>query len=95
LSSTLVTLLAISSEAKKHLASRYVFRKGIPLVEDPRKLPAGDRIEDRISVLENSLREYYINDYFLDKLGYYYDINIEETKIRRLNKLNEYWKVKI
>ncbi|GBB99044.1 hypothetical protein RclHR1_00340035 [Rhizophagus clarus] len=53
---------------KKHLARRYVSRAGIPLVEDPRKLPAGSKIEDRVAVLENLLREYYIDDYFLDML---------------------------
>jgi hypothetical protein len=53
---------------KKRLARRYVSRAGIPLVEDPRKLPAGGRIEDRVAVLENLLREYYIDDYYLDKL---------------------------
>ncbi|PKY62383.1 hypothetical protein RhiirA4_488773, partial [Rhizophagus irregularis] len=54
---------------KKRLASRYVSRAGIPLVEDPRKLPPYGKIEDRIAVLEILLKEYYIDSDYLDKLG--------------------------
>jgi hypothetical protein len=51
------------------LASRYVSRAGIPLAEDPCDLPENGRIEDRVAVLEILLKEYYIDDYFLDKLS--------------------------
>jgi hypothetical protein len=50
------------------LASRYVSRAGIPLVEDPCNLPESGRIEDRVAILENLLKEYYIDDYYLNKL---------------------------
>jgi hypothetical protein len=50
------------------LASRYVSRGGIPLAEDPRKLPSGAELRDRVAVLEHLLKEYYIDDYFLEKL---------------------------
>ncbi|CAB4388710.1 unnamed protein product [Rhizophagus irregularis] len=53
---------------KKSLASRYVSRAGIPLVEDPCNLPENGRIEDRVAILEILLKEYYIDDYYLDEL---------------------------
>ncbi|POG82793.1 hypothetical protein GLOIN_2v1493911 [Rhizophagus irregularis DAOM 181602=DAOM 197198] len=53
---------------KKSLASRYVSRAGIPLVEDPCNLPENGRIEDRVAILENLLKEYYIDDCYLDEL---------------------------
>ena len=53
---------------KKKLANRYVSRAGIPLVEDPCSLPENGRIEDRVAILEILLKEYYIDDYYLDKL---------------------------
>jgi hypothetical protein len=53
---------------KKHLANRYVSHAGIPLVEDPRELPQGAKIEDRVAVLEYLLKEYYLDAYYLEKL---------------------------
>ncbi|GBC03843.1 hypothetical protein RclHR1_05360003 [Rhizophagus clarus] len=53
---------------KRKLASRYVSRAGIPLAEDPRKLPPGAELRDRVAVLEHLLKEYYIDAYFLEKL---------------------------
>ncbi|CAB4463960.1 hypothetical protein RhiirA5_426150 [Rhizophagus irregularis] len=53
---------------KERLASRYVSRAGIPLVEDPYNLPENGRIEDRVAILEILLKEYYIDDYYLDEL---------------------------
>ncbi|CAB4439322.1 unnamed protein product [Rhizophagus irregularis] len=53
---------------KKQLANRYVSRSGIPLVEDPHKLPPGGKIEERVAILEILLKEYYIDDYYLDEL---------------------------
>jgi hypothetical protein len=53
---------------KERLASRYVSRAGIPLVEDPCNLPENGRIEDRIAILEILLKEYYIDDYYLQEL---------------------------
>uniref|UniRef100_U9TFR7 Uncharacterized protein n=1 Tax=Rhizophagus irregularis (strain DAOM 181602 / DAOM 197198 / MUCL 43194) TaxID=747089 RepID=U9TFR7_RHIID len=53
---------------KRHLASRYVSRAGIPLADDPRKLPLGAELSDRVAVLEHLLKEYYIDAYYLEKL---------------------------
>ncbi|CAG8532780.1 7273_t:CDS:2 [Rhizophagus irregularis] len=53
---------------KKHLASRYVSHAGIPLAEDPREMPQGAKIEDRVAVLEHLLKEYYLDAYYLEKL---------------------------
>ncbi|GBB92468.1 hypothetical protein RclHR1_02010005 [Rhizophagus clarus] len=53
---------------KKHLASRYVSHAGIPLAEDPRELPQGAKIDDRVAVLEYLLKEYYLDAYYLEKL---------------------------
>jgi hypothetical protein len=53
---------------KKHLAKRYVSHAGIPLAEDPRELPQGAKIEDRVAVLECLLKEYYLDAYYLEKL---------------------------
>ncbi|CAB4418913.1 unnamed protein product, partial [Rhizophagus irregularis] len=50
---------------EKNLAKRYVSRGGIPLAED---LPPNAEIKDRVAVLENLLKEYYIDDYYLVKL---------------------------
>ncbi|CAB4439330.1 unnamed protein product [Rhizophagus irregularis] len=54
---------------KKYLANRYVSRAGIPLVEDPRKLPPDGKIEDRVAALEILLKEYYIDSDYLHELG--------------------------
>ncbi|GES74956.1 hypothetical protein GLOIN_2v1841879 [Rhizophagus clarus] len=53
---------------KRSLASRYVSRAGIPLAEDPRKLPPGAELRDRVAILEHLLKEYYIDAYYLEKL---------------------------
>ena len=67
---------------KRHLASRYVSRAGIPLADDPRKLPPDARIEDRVAVLEQLLKEYYINADYLEKL--------RTTRKRYLNLQNQF-----
>ena len=53
---------------KKKLGNRYISRAGIPLAEDPRNMPPGATIEDRVAVLEHLLKEYYIDISYLEKL---------------------------
>ncbi|CAG8680434.1 4642_t:CDS:2, partial [Racocetra persica] len=69
---------------KKHLARRYISRAGIPLVDDPRKLPHGATIEDRIAVLECLLREYYLDTSFLE--------DIQKTRNRYI-AINKFYKM--
>ncbi|CAB4421577.1 unnamed protein product [Rhizophagus irregularis] len=73
---------------KRSLARRYVSRAGIPLAEDPRELPRGASLQDRIAVLEHLLKEYYLDAYYLEKLRVtrerYLDIrnkNLEAVKL--------------
>ncbi|CAG8579558.1 5368_t:CDS:2, partial [Racocetra fulgida] len=85
------TLLAISpknhlvryeKENYNHLAKRYISRAGIPLVDDPRKLPSGATIEDRVAILETLLQEYYLDSKYLDI--------IKETRDRYIELNNIY-----
>ncbi|CAB4388708.1 unnamed protein product [Rhizophagus irregularis] len=79
---------------KKHLANRYVSRAGIPLVEDPRKLPSDGKIEDRVAVLEILLKEYYIDSDYLNELGktrkkYEKYLNIRNEDLELLGDKND------
>ncbi|CAG8600565.1 20452_t:CDS:2 [Dentiscutata erythropus] len=51
---------------KRHFASCYISRAGIPLIDDPRNLPPGATIEHRMAILENLLKEYYLDASFLE-----------------------------
>ncbi|CAG8561083.1 2485_t:CDS:2 [Cetraspora pellucida] len=53
---------------KRHFARHYVSKAGIPFVEDPRKLPPDTSIEHRVAVLENILKEYYLDTSYLELL---------------------------
>ncbi|CAG8537172.1 10278_t:CDS:2, partial [Racocetra persica] len=53
---------------KRHFARHYVSKAGVPFVEDPRKLPPGASIEHRVAVLENLLKEYYLDTSYLELL---------------------------
>ncbi|PKY53975.1 hypothetical protein RhiirA4_472491 [Rhizophagus irregularis] len=79
---------------KKYLANRYVSRAGIPLVEDPRKLPPDGKIEDRVAVLEILLKEYYIDSDYLNELGktrkrYEKHLNIRNEDLELLGDKND------
>ncbi|CAG8678951.1 7466_t:CDS:2, partial [Gigaspora rosea] len=67
---------------KDHFAKRYISRAGIPLVDDPRKLPSGAALEDRIAILETLLKEYYLETTYLDI--------IKETRDRYIELNNTY-----
>ncbi|CAG8508966.1 35821_t:CDS:2 [Gigaspora margarita] len=67
---------------KDHLAKRYISRAGIPLVDDPRKLPSNAALEDRIAILETLLKEYYLDTSYLDI--------IKETRDRYIGLNNIY-----
>ncbi|CAB4426437.1 unnamed protein product [Rhizophagus irregularis] len=68
---------------KKHLANRYVSRAGIPLADDPCSLPEGGRIEDRVAVLEFLLKEYYIDNYYLDDLRKTHERYFKNTNTKK------------
>ncbi|CAG8624304.1 16263_t:CDS:2 [Racocetra fulgida] len=61
------TLLII--KPKNHIV-RYIEEdsQSFPFVEDPRKLPPGASIEHRVAVLENLLKEYYLDTSYLELL---------------------------
>ncbi|CAG8465275.1 16576_t:CDS:2 [Dentiscutata heterogama] len=46
----------------RRLMKRYVSKAGIPLVEDPSKLPQDATVENRIATLETLLREFFLDD---------------------------------
>ncbi|CAG8513946.1 10271_t:CDS:2, partial [Cetraspora pellucida] len=46
----------------------YDCKAGIPLADDPRKLPPNASIEDRIAVLEDLLKEYFLDSSYLQIL---------------------------
>uniref|UniRef100_U9SL65 Uncharacterized protein n=1 Tax=Rhizophagus irregularis (strain DAOM 181602 / DAOM 197198 / MUCL 43194) TaxID=747089 RepID=U9SL65_RHIID len=78
----------------KNDANRYVSRGGIPLVEDPRKLPPDGKIEDRVAVLEILLKEYYIDSDYLNELGktrkrYEKHLNIRNENLELLGDKND------
>ncbi|CAG8784005.1 5519_t:CDS:2, partial [Dentiscutata erythropus] len=50
------------------LMKRYVSKAGIPLVENPSKLPPNATIENRIAALETLMREFFLDDSSLVKL---------------------------
>ncbi|CAG8525453.1 15725_t:CDS:2, partial [Cetraspora pellucida] len=54
---------------KKRFARRYISRAGIPLIEDPRKLPEGASIKNRIAILEILLNEYYLDTSYLESIS--------------------------
>ncbi|CAG8712508.1 22422_t:CDS:2 [Dentiscutata erythropus] len=66
---------------KDNLAKRYISRAGIPLVDDPRKLPTGATSDDRIAILETLLKEYYLDTTYLDILKETRDRYIELNNI--------------
>ncbi|CAB5198548.1 unnamed protein product [Rhizophagus irregularis] len=68
---------------KERLASRYVSRAGIPLAEDPYNLPENGRIEDRVAILEILLKEYYIDDYYLDELRKTHERYFKNTNTKK------------
>ncbi|RIA93209.1 hypothetical protein C1645_819747 [Glomus cerebriforme] len=53
---------------KRNFAKKYVSSAGIPLVEKVNERPEGSSIDDRVQILENLLKEYYLDDYFLEKV---------------------------
>ncbi|RIB11561.1 hypothetical protein C2G38_2042581 [Gigaspora rosea] len=44
------------------LMKRYISKAGIPLVENPSKLPPNATVENRIATLETLLREFFLDD---------------------------------
>ncbi|CAG8638480.1 21213_t:CDS:2 [Dentiscutata erythropus] len=46
----------------RRLMKRYVSKAGIPLVENPSKLPPNATVENRIATLETLLREFFLDD---------------------------------
>ncbi|CAG8517595.1 hypothetical protein C2G38_2307406 [Gigaspora rosea] len=54
---------------KKHFAKRFISKAGILLIDDPRKLPDGATIEDRIAILESLLREHYLDTSFIEDIN--------------------------
>ncbi|CAG8674704.1 18501_t:CDS:2, partial [Gigaspora rosea] len=60
------TLLGVCARHACVGAKRYISRAGIPLVDDPRKLPSSAALEDRITILETLLKEYYLDTSYLD-----------------------------
>ncbi|RIA85754.1 hypothetical protein C1645_830346 [Glomus cerebriforme] len=53
---------------KRNFAKKYVSSAGIPLVEKVNERPEGSSIDDRVQILENLLKDYYLDDYCLKKV---------------------------
>ncbi|RIA80948.1 hypothetical protein C1645_744872 [Glomus cerebriforme] len=70
----------------KKFAKRYVSSAGIPLVEKVNKRPEGSSLETRVQILETLLRDYYLDDFYLEKVK---NIIINHNKfLARYNEMN-------
>ncbi|RIA80949.1 hypothetical protein C1645_791530, partial [Glomus cerebriforme] len=69
---------------KRSFARKYVSSAGIPLVEKVNKRPEGSSLEERVQMLETLLRDYYLDDYYLEKVK---NVRIKHKKL--LKKYNE------
>ncbi|CAI2181971.1 7172_t:CDS:2, partial [Funneliformis geosporum] len=89
---------------KKHLATRYVSAAGIPLGENINDRPVGTSLDDRIQILEQLLKDYYLDSYYLDvlkltKMRYYTNeirhnqletvVQIRDTVVRNVIRQDE------
>ncbi|CAG8807838.1 1650_t:CDS:2 [Gigaspora margarita] len=79
---TAISTIFILFFGRPKLSPWYISRAGIPLVDDPRKLPSGAALEDRIAILETLLKEYYLDTTYLDI--------IKETRERYIELNNTY-----
>src|SRR5437762_13011240 len=52
----------------RNFAKKYVSTAGIPLVEKVSEMPVNATLEDRVQMIENLLKEYYIDTEFLELL---------------------------
>ncbi|CAB4409302.1 unnamed protein product [Rhizophagus irregularis] len=65
---------------KKNFARKYVSSAGIPLAEKVNKRPEGSSLEERVQILETLLRDYYLDDYYLQKVK---DVKFKHKKFTR------------
>src|SRR3954452_2983402 len=70
-----------------NFARKYVSSAGIPLVEKVNKRPEGSSLEERVQILETLLRDYYLDDYCLNKVKH---IRTQHKKLlKQYNKKKE------
>ncbi|RGB42465.1 hypothetical protein C1646_750968 [Rhizophagus diaphanus] len=73
----------------RNFAKVYVSKGGIPLVEDVKVRPGRDKefdksLEERVQILETLLREYYLDEHYLEKIKYFAD---SRKKLKKLKKV--------
>ncbi|CAB4391971.1 unnamed protein product [Rhizophagus irregularis] len=76
----------------RNFARVYVSKAGIPLVEDVNKRPGRDEdfnksLEERVQILETLLREYYLDEHYLEKIKYFADSRKELKELKELKKV--------
>ncbi|CAB4474860.1 unnamed protein product [Rhizophagus irregularis] len=68
----------------RNFARVYVSKGGIPLVEDvkdrPKKSGYLNSLEERVQILETLLKEYYLDEHYLEKIKYFADSRKELNK---------------
>ncbi len=52
----------------RNFAKKYVSAAGIPLAEKVNKRPEGSSLEERVQILESLLQDYYLDDFYLEKV---------------------------
>ncbi|CAB4405867.1 unnamed protein product [Rhizophagus irregularis] len=79
----------------RNFAKVYVSKGGIPLVEDvkdrPRRNEEFDKsLEERVQILETLLKEYYLDEHYLEKIKYFADsrkkLKEDEEKAKKENE---------
>ncbi|RIA85234.1 hypothetical protein C1645_831089 [Glomus cerebriforme] len=74
-------LFCWNDDLQRNFARKYGSSAGIPLVERISKRSKGSSLEERIQILEDLLKDYYIDNFFLK------EIKITKTNIKKFKEI--------